>query len=119
MENGLNRDAVVKLVRTDSNQCVAFFYVASKATYEIKGIPDGQYNLLFCSGTDWDESKRSFTRNKRFSKFQDPSSWNTVRERNGNTISTRYSSHQITLHGVPTGNARTGYVSEALFDQYQ
>lgn len=119
VQNGLDRDAVVKLVPTMTKQCTAFFYVASKSTCKIEGIPDGQYNLLFCTGTDWDEHKKSFTRDKRFSRFQDPSGWNTTKETVGDRIRTRYTIHQITLHPIRGGKARSSTMGEGDFSQYE
>jgi len=119
VENGLGRDAVAKLVRKGSNHCTAFFYVSSKATHEITGIPDGDYDLCFCAGTDWDEQKQSFTRDKSFSKFRDPTSWSTTREHREDGIYWRYDINQVTLHPVVGGKAKTDRIGEDEFSKLQ
>jgi len=117
VENGLDRDAVVKLVKRGSQRYTVFFYVRSNSTHEITRIPDGEYNLFFCSGTDWDKMKKSFKRDKSFSRFRDSSSWTTTKERRHGGTHWVYSVHRVALHPVRGGTARTDALLEADFSR--
>ncbi len=118
VDNGLPNDAVVKVVSTDTDDCIAFFYVASNSAHKIKGIPDGDYKLMFCSGYDWDKKARCFTRDKRKSKFREPSTFTTTRERTSRGILRHSVILRVTLHRVPHGNAKADPISDAEFDRY-
>lgn len=115
IENGLDTDAAVKLLRSGSNQCLAYFYVSSRATDSVKGIPDGSYRLLFVAGRDWDDKKQCFIRDKAFSEFDRQLSFETISERRSDAIHYEYRGHRVTLHKIRHGNASAHGVSEALF----
>jgi len=120
--NGLDRDAVAKLVDRANNICQAFFYIAANSAFTMPGIPDGDYRLLFGTGSDWDDATGFFTRNRACSEFNKPVDFETSTrtERRGwdTYVVTYYSENSITLHPVPDGNARTHDVSESEFQKY-
>lgn len=116
--NGLDRDAAAKLVNKADNTCEAFFYISANSTYELPGIPDGDYRLLFGTGFDWDNSVGFFTRNAGCSEFNKPMDFETRTERRGWDTYLIYSTMEITLHAVPDGNARTHDVSATEFQRY-
>lgn len=115
IENGLDRDAAAKLVKSGSNQCIVYFYVSSKSTENVKGMPDGSYRLLFSAGRDWDENVQCFTRDKAFSEFDGQLTFETVSEVKGDKRRFEYRGHRVTLHKVRHGNAPAHGISEAEF----
>jgi len=101
IRNGLKRDAVVTL--TQGKTKVLSVYVRKRSSYQINNIRDGRYRVYFTTGTDWDRSARTFTRNCTFERFERTLRFRTVYS--GYTI--RWRNWSLTLHPVPGGNART------------
>lgn len=114
VSNGTNRDAYVKLIEPRSRILVGVFYVKSNSTFTLNQIPDGTYQVLFMLGEGWNPNTRSFTKNKRFAKFDKSLNFTTTPLING----IQYSAFQITLHPVVNGNTTTSGVNEQEFNRY-
>jgi hypothetical protein len=115
IENGNDKDAAVKLLKTSDNKCVVYFYVSAASTHSVETIPDGSYRLLFMAGRDWDEKNQSFTRDKAFSEFNGHLSFETVKEKRSDGTYVNHRGHRVTLHRVAHGNAPTHGISESEF----
>jgi hypothetical protein len=114
VSNGTNRDAFVKLVEPRTRILVGTLYVKANSASTLDQIPDGTYQVLFVLGEGWNPNTQSFTKNKRFAKFDKPLNFTTMQLSNG----IQYRVFQITLHPVVSGNARTSGVNEQEFNRY-
>ena len=121
VDNGLSADALIKIV--EAGRLVLSFYVRGGQKYEIANIPDGSYDMLYCTGYGWDPSKKDFTRGKSARKHDSSLRFNTEKtiERRGDNIITRLigTSWTITLHKVINGNAKTHDINIDEFDSYK
>jgi len=118
INNGLSWDAVAKLIDTQTDRSIAYFYISAGAVYALPRIPDGNYRLLFAVGEDWDSAKRFFSRPKGVSEFNKKLLFKTRQRYEGDGVYQEYSVMQMTLHPVPQGNARTHKVSVTEFEKY-
>jgi hypothetical protein len=114
VSNGTNQDAFVKLVEPASGTLVAEFFVESGSSFRQEQIPDGVYKVLFVLGNNWNANTQSFTKNKRFAKFDKPLNFTTTQVSDG----IEYRAFKITLHSVSDGNASTSRVNEREFNRY-
>ena len=118
INNGSSTDAVAKLVDPQTDRCVASVYICARAVYTLKGIPDGNYRLLFGLGEDWDNAKSFFSRPQGASEFSDMLPFTTESRSDGNYIHHKSPIWRVTLNPVLGGNARTHTVSMTEFDKY-
>jgi hypothetical protein len=109
VDNGTSTDAVVDLVRGAVTALAV--YVRSGSSYTAKGVADGNYQVYFTSGTDWDGTNHVFTRDCVFQKFDNTVSFTTTTS--GDTI--QYTDDQITLNPVVNGNAKVSDVSPGQY----
>jgi hypothetical protein len=112
--NGTKQDAFVKLVEPLSRTLIAAFFVKSGTTLTQEQIPDGTYNVLFVLGKGWNSQTQSFTKGKRFAKFDKSLNFTTAQIANG----VQYKVFKITLNPVVGGNARTSGINEQDFNRY-
>jgi hypothetical protein len=104
VENGLGLDAVAVLSRETWLLAV---YVQNNSSHTITGIPDGDYELFFTLGEDWDAGQGAFTRRRDLSRFEESFPFTST--------STTYSVWSVTLHAVPGGTASSQDVPESQF----
>jgi hypothetical protein len=114
IENGRTLDAVAVLTMLDRVPVVAV-YVRGGDSFTISDIGDGTYHLYFTIGEDWDGGSARFTRQSRFLRFEDPLTFITTWVPWGR----QYTVYQVTLHGVPSGTARTVPVDAGQFPDLQ
>jgi hypothetical protein len=112
IDNGSGADAVVIARSLVSGRDLRRVYVRSGDTFTIKGIPSGNVDLLFMTGTGWISSMHRFCTPRSHTKFSDPLAF-TERETTGGV---HYSQWTVTLHPVVDGDARTEAVDPSLFD---
>ncbi|WP_051967567.1 hypothetical protein [Kitasatospora mediocidica] len=105
VENGGDADAVLTL--THGTDAAYSFYVVKGQTAKVSGIRDGQYDVYFAGGFDWDAASKRFTQSCAFTKFDDGLNFNTT--------DTTYSTWKLTLQPVAGGNASTTDVPEGSF----
>jgi hypothetical protein len=110
IKNGAD-DTTVSLVPTKGKKPkpVLTVYVRGGGTFTAKGVRDGTYRVYTASGEDWDKSKKGFTRDCSFSKFDDTFKFSTT--------SFSASIWTITLTPVVGGNASTSDVDPKSFPQ--
>ena len=70
--NSADRDAVVKLVDTNSGKIARFVYVQAGHSYGLEGLEPGAYLLRYQLGNDWVPDCRQFTRNSEFNELDQP-----------------------------------------------
>lgn len=114
--NGMDCDAVVKLVSGAGDQAplvCRFVYVCANSSVTIQGIGAGEYRLLFCTGTHWDNGAKRFAHPHAAQEFVErirfSQQWKAER--------LEASSNEVTLHAVSGGSARTSRVNQEAFDR--
>jgi hypothetical protein len=118
IDNGTERDAVVKVRDERTETAVVAFYVCSGQTATIEHMPDGYFRLIFGSGSDWDSTAGKFKRDRLFTKFDKELNFVTTRRALGDEIYYEYSIFTLTLHPVVYGNAKTTSIGEKEFLKY-
>lgn len=116
LDNGLTEDAFVKLIR--GGTLVASFYVQGGTKFTFDHVPDGAYDLLYCSGFGWDRARRDFERGRHARRYDSPLTYSTRKQQEGNSIVTYTDQLSLTLHKVAYGNATTKDISLEEFDRY-
>ncbi len=69
--NGNSSDFAVVVTNSDPKAPQATIYVQANSEATLSGIA-GTYFVYLKSGTDWDDATLTFTRDRDFSKFDDP-----------------------------------------------
>lgn len=115
IQNGLNHDAAAKLVNLEGTNCLAFFYVRSKSSHTLDGVPDGWYRVQFVTGNDWDANTRCFRRSPSCFEFEQQFQFTTKTEQKSDGKYTVTKTWSLTLHAVPQGKAKTRQISQAEF----
>lgn len=110
VNNGTSKDAVV-IIKGASYAC---FYVSAFSNATIKGLLDGDYRVVFQTGTDWDDLKKAFTRDRSQSIFDKNFSFTTRIEQNMIV----YKNFEITLHQVAGGNLTKSSLSKEGFEKF-
>jgi len=106
VRNGTAGDAIVKLVTVDASpRAVLAVYIRSSDTFRITDIPDQQFRLVFSSGSHWSESTATFSCRQAAKEFEDLFDFST-------------SNWNVTLFGIPGGNAETSTLSPDAFNAY-
>lgn len=118
MENGTDSDAVVIMIDAGTDKVLASFYVRTGEDGELPGIPDGTYRVCYALGRDWDSEARTFTRSKRFARYDDALTYATERKDMGGEVYVEYPGYKLTLHKTAFGNATTSDILEEEFRKY-
>jgi hypothetical protein len=103
-ENGTTKDGIVILTSL-ARQPVMAAYIRAGASFTMKGLRDGAYELYFSTGEEW--NGKAFTVGPRRLKFEDTFEFTTG--------ATMYTSWRVTLHGVAGGTAAAEQVDESQF----
>ena len=111
IKNGNNYPAVIKLVRADNRRLVSKFYVAAESDFAIKKISNGNYQILYTRGTDWDGNK--FTRDAAYKSFDELVDFTTTDTYDG----IEYSTYTLTLNTVIGGNTQASEIDASKFDE--
>ncbi|MDE0250418.1 MAG: hypothetical protein OXK72_05355 [Gammaproteobacteria bacterium] len=105
IENGLEKDAYIKLVN-QYHEVVLTFLVGAQQTAVVNGVPLGSYEILYATGSMFSRGCDSFSQRGIASRF---------------TQRVDYNSHtqgwRLTLHKVSDGNAQTNLISYDDFDR--
>jgi hypothetical protein len=104
IDNGGEHDAVITMAMNGSPMYSV--YVRKGATYPVRGIQDGIYEIFFTTGTDWDSQNRDFTRDRALQRFDQTFNFTTTRTE----TELRWTTGKITLNPVVGGNASTSSV---------
>jgi hypothetical protein len=105
--NGTFSDAFVIVVDNDTQKRVRDVSVQAKNSFLLDHLDQGNYRVVFATGTDWDSSAEHFRINPNYFEFEKALSF---RESSGS-----YERDAITLNPVPGGNVRARCISEAEF----
>ncbi|MDQ3762553.1 MAG: hypothetical protein M3460_13035 [Actinomycetota bacterium] len=100
VNNGTEHDAVVKLVQ--GGKPIVSVYVGKESSATVENIDDGNYELFYTSGIDWDNQLKTFTRSCQFIRFEAPAEFTTVPIEGG----FRYTVQSVVLQPRIGGNAR-------------
>ena len=99
-------DGLIVLVDLSAQPLLAL-YVRSDKDYNLKGIPDGDYDIYFSQGKEWDGDLKQFTSGISYQRFEDSINFATTGD--------LYTVWTITLHPVPEGSAKTSSVNPGEF----
>jgi len=116
LQNGLAEDAHVKIL--ENNSLTASFYIRGGEQFSFDHIPDGSYQLLYCTGYGWNSTKRDFFRAKNASRYDQPLIYATRQRKEGEQIIITTDVLTLTLHKVINGNAKASDISLDEFDRY-
>lgn len=107
--NGTGFDACVFVFVLDSNtqKLIRKVYIKSQDSFTLGHLSPGNYNVLFATGIDWDNTGDRFNRNASYFEFGKVLSF----EEDGSS----YEQHTITLNPVANGNVHARSISEAEF----
>ena len=108
IDNGTQYDAVAKLIR--GNTAIYSVYIKAKSTYTITGISDGNYELIFTQGSDWNSNTKSFNKNQSYETFEDTFDFETT--------SSQTTIWEVSLRERVGGNAETNTISPSEFNKY-
>ncbi|MFB2877787.1 hypothetical protein ACE1CC_13110 [Aerosakkonemataceae cyanobacterium BLCC-F46] len=111
VDNGTDRDAVVKLIDRNSGDTLRFVYVQAKHQVTIENIPPGNCTFRFSTGTDWDRQTSKFLQNPSFSEFIQPLDFQRIQTKDGE----KWRTYKVTLHPIFAGNAQTKPIGERDF----
>lgn len=112
LKNGNDRDAAVKLVEdTPQKRVIRFVYVQAKRDLVLRGIAEGTYRVLFMTGVDWDAANRTFRREARALRFEDPLPFEVTSTARGK----EHTTWELTLNAVPGGTVNMLRVSAEEF----
>lgn len=70
VDNGTERDAVIKVLDEQNTRIVVAFYVRGGTKASIHKLPDGNFRVFYALGKDWDSTGKTFTRDKAFGRFE-------------------------------------------------
>ena len=105
VENGLNEDAYVKLVR-EHDKAVVSLYVAAGQTASLQGMTAGSYEIAYATGSSFSRGCDSFSRRGGAQRFAERIDFGH-----------RAVVWTVTLHGVSDGHARASSMSYDDFDR--
>jgi hypothetical protein len=111
VENGSQRDAIVKLFNPALGRSVRAVYVVRDSTWTVAGIPAGVYIVRFASGRDWDAEGRFFQKDAGFTEFEETFDFTETETATG----TNYTTWEVTLQAIAGGTAQTDEISAADF----
>lgn len=69
--NGTDNDSVVIMIKADDTLLVSF-YVRTKETFDLFGIPNGKVQVYFSTGKDWDGNQKKFLTGPTYSLLDSP-----------------------------------------------
>lgn len=103
LDNGLVDDAYVKVV--GGSKLWASFYVRGREKFILDDVPDGTYQVLYCTGFDWDPMARDFGRDQHAMKHDRGLDFTTTRKTQGTQTIVSTPVLTLTLHAASNGNA--------------
>jgi len=112
VENGTSSDAEIRLKSIDESY---IFYIQGNHDVVVENVPDGNYQVLYESGEDWDDLSKDFTRNQSFFEFNDSLNFQTTQTEESDGTHEETTIYTLTLHPVLNGNAEKHSISKAEF----
>ena len=109
--NGTAFDAVTVLIDDVTDTPLRAIFIRTGESGAMTSVPPGRYRLRFQLGSDW-LAERRFCKPRGTSEFDGAFNFEEIESDGG----TRYSVHEVTLHAVPRGTARTHVVLDERFE---
>lgn len=116
LDNGLVDDAYVKVV--GGSKLWASFYVRGGEKFILDDVPDGTYQVLYCTGFDWDPMARDFGRDQHAMKHDRGLDFTTTRKTQGTQTIVSTPVFTLTLRAVSDGNAPTSDIPLEEFNRF-
>jgi hypothetical protein len=101
----------VAVLSDEGGNPVVAVYIQSNDSFTISGVRDGNYQLYFSLGEDWDGGSARFTRRAEFFRFEELLPFATTATAQGQ----QYTIFQVTLHAVTGGTAPVESLPEGQF----
>lgn len=110
VENQGTADSVVKVMA--GGELIRAVYVQAGGSTTVTGIPNGNYDAFYTTGTDWDDASHRFTRDCAFNKFDNPLDYTTT----STSTTIEYSVWTLTLHSSDlSSSAPTSEIDPGTF----
>lgn len=111
-------DALIKVIL--SKQLVASFYVRGAQKFKFDHVPDGSYEILYCTGYGWQGSIADFTRGRHAVRFDSELKFAIVTQTEGGTTTRLADIMTLTLKKDHSGmgNATSTEIPLEEFDRY-
>lgn len=120
VENNLTADVCVKMIF--NKQLACSFYVRAGEKFTFDHVPDGVYEILYCSGFNWDLSRLDFSRAREASRFDNTLTYKLENRTENGKTQTYSDIMTITLQraalGSGSGNAPSTEIPLDEFDRY-
>jgi len=118
VDNGTDRDAVIKLIDSGKRQTVVAFYVRAQESVTADLIPEGTFTVLCGQGVDWDDAVNFFKRKRSFQKFEPDMDFTMKLVQTRDQIIHQYKHNSLQLQPSITGEMKESDISETTFMQY-
>jgi hypothetical protein len=115
--NGLNVDAVVRLIDASTDTTSRFVYVRANEDYMIEGIKPGTYDLLYETGSDWISNCGEFQREEEIDEFEESHTFQQRVFEEGGYEHHTWTEARVSLNPVFRGTARTRKIDRKRFFQ--
>ena len=102
-------DAVAVLTNSGRKEPLSGIFIQKGEKFTFNGIRDGEYDLYFILGDNWNPEIKKFMNHPSYQRFTDTFSFTTT--------SRQYTTYRVTLYGVVQGNANTNNVGESNFPE--
>lgn len=116
LDNGLVDDAYVKVV--GGGKVWVSFYLRGGETFTFDHVPDGTYQVIYCTGFDWDPKARDFGRGQHAVRYERKLDFTTMHptEKTQNVVSNPV--FTLTLRAVSGGEFPTSDLPMEEFNSF-
>jgi hypothetical protein len=118
VDNGTDRDAVIKLIDQTKGETVVTIYVTAHSSATANLIPEGIFTALCGQGVDWDDKSYAFTRERSFEKFEPDLDFTMKLKQSGGQTVREYKHVKLGLAPSVLGEMREADISEKTFLEY-
>lgn len=116
LENGLVDDAYVKVV--GGRKLWASFYLRGGGKFTFDHVPDGTYQVIYCTGFDWDPKARDFGRDQHAMRHERKLDFTTMRTMEKTQTVVSIPIFTLTLQAVPRADAPTSDIPLEEFNSF-
>ena len=100
----------MRLYNVTTDQILSFF-VQARDSYHLTGVPQGNYRLIFTTGSNWVESDDTFSSRPSYSEFDKTFEFSEQRD----SKRVQYDAVSVTLNPVLLGNVKTKTITREEF----
>jgi hypothetical protein len=112
VENGTSSDVKVRLKSISESY---IFFAQANHDVVVESVPDGNYQVLYEAGEDWDDISKDFTRDQSFFEFNDFLNFQTTETPEADGTNEQTTIYTLTLHPVLNGNAGKHPINKSDF----